>query len=467
VLSLELIDSGLVLARRQAEDTLVLEQAPGLAVLEDDATLTGAQAAARVRLRPLLTHNNFWRGLSTEPLTRPSRTIGTSADLAFAQLGQLLEPHKNDADGILLAVPAGYTREQLGLLLGVVGETGVAVAGLVDAGLAACSHEPAQARMLHLDLELHQALLTVLEYAGGERSGLKRTRYEIAQRRGLQTLQQSWMALIAEEFIRKTRFDPLHDAGSEQRLFDLLPQWLENLASQSPLTLTMQFGDRALEIELTREQFIAAAEAHYSALLALVQDARVAGLPIDLRLSNRVAAMPGLRERFETLRDCRVQVLPVGAAALGALAQEAAIRRPAESLALVYQLPTARAPTEGVGRTDEAATPPPLRPTHVLFRGRAWRISEQPLAVGWSLNGAARALTLPSAAPGISRAHCTLVSRNGSVIVEDHSTYGSFVNEERVVGKTTLTVGDRLRLGSPGVTLDLIQLVDDHGAPQD
>jgi hypothetical protein len=59
------------------------------------------------------------------------------------------------------------------------------------------------------------------------------------------------------------------------------------------------------------------------------------------------------------------------------------------------------------------------------------------------------------------------VRRNGSVIVEDHSTYGSFVNEERVVGNTVLTVGDRLRLGSPGVTLELIQMVNDNGTPQD
>ncbi len=52
-------------------------------------------------------------------------------------------------------------------------------------------------------------------------------------------------------------------------------------------------------------------------------------------------------------------------------------------------------------------------------------------------------------------------------MVEDHSTYGSFVNDEKVSGRTALTVGDRLRLGSPGVTLELIQLVNDHGTPQD
>jgi hypothetical protein len=420
-----------------------------------------------MRTKPLFAQSNFWRGLSTEPLTRPSRSIGTTADLAFAQASQLLEPFKHDPEGLVLAVPAGYSREQLGLLLGVIGETGVSVAGLVDAGLAASSLAPAQPRVFHLELELHQALLTVLEYVGGERPGLKRTRYEIVPRRGLVSLQQTWMTLIAEEFVRKTRFDPLHEAASEQRLFDQLPDWIERVATQSPITLTMQFGERALEIELTREQFVAAAEAHYAELVSLVQNARIAGIAIDLRLSHRVAALPGLRERFEALRDCAVSVLPQGAAALGALQFDAAIRRPADALALVYHLPVSRAAGDAIVSTHVEATPAPLRPTHVLFQGRAWRISEQPLAIGWSLNGAARGLTLPHAAPGVSRSHCTLVRRNGSVLVEDHSTYGSFVNEERVVGKTVLTVGDRLRLGSPGVTLELIQLVNDHGAPQD
>lgn len=466
MLAFELIDSGLVLAQRRGGEVRIVSEAPGVAILEEDATLTGAAAAERMRLTPLLAQSSYWRALSTAPLTRPSRMIVTSADLAFEQANQLLGPYRDDPEGVLLAIPAGYTSEQLGLLLGVMGETGVQVVGLVDAGLAASSLEPAASRVFHLELELNQALLTVCEYVGGERPGLKRTRYEIAPRRGMFALQQTWMTLIAEEFVRTTRFDPLHEAASEQRLFDQLPQWLERLRAESPVVLTMQFGDRTLEVEMTREQFIAAAEAHYAELLSMVQNARVAGWAIDLCLSQRVAALPGLREHFAPLRDCTLRVLPQGAAALGALKFDAAVRRPQDSLALVYQLPTPRAQSAAPA-ADVIETPPAQRPTHVLYQGRAWRISERPLTVGWSVNGAPRALQLPAAVPGLSRSHCTLVKRNGSVLLEDHSTYGSFVNEERVAGHAVLKVGDRVRLGSPGVTLELIQLVDDHGAPQD
>jgi hypothetical protein len=463
LLALELIDSGLLLARSRGEDGEVLSEAPGFAVLDDDRTRTGSEAAERVRLKPLLAHTTFWRALSTEQLTRPSRLARTTADIAFAQAEAVLGPYRGES--VLLAVPAGYSREQLGLLLGVINESGVSVAGLVDAALAACSLEPAPARLLHLDLELHQAILTVLEYSGGERPGLKRSRYEIALRNGVLDIQQTLMQFIAETFIRKTRFDPLHDASTEQHLVDQLPAWLGQLREQEQITLSMQFGDRPLEIEIERTQLIAAVERHYVELLRLVQGARVAGMQIELRLSARVATFPGLVERLGTLRDCEIRVLPHGAAAIGTLRHEATIARP-DSLALVYHLPIARAAGGEASAAQPDATPAPLRPTHVLFQGRAWRISEHPLVIGWSVD-AGRTLVLPSASPGQSRSHCTVVRRNGAVMIEDHSTYGSYVNEERVAGRTALTVGDRLRLGSPGVTLELIQLVNDDGAPQD
>jgi len=466
LLALELIDSGLLLARQRGETSEVLTEVPGIAFLGDDTTFTGEAAVERIRLNPLLAHTNFWRGLSTEELTRPSRLARTTADIAFTQAEQLLGPYKSDREGVLLAVPAGYSREQLALLLGVINETGVRVSGLVDAALAACSLEPAPARILHLDLELHQAILTVLEYSGGERAGLKRSRFEIALRHGMLDVNQTVRQLIAETFIRKTRFDPLHDASTEQRLVGQVPTLLGQLREQEQIVVGMQFGDRQLEVEIERAPVVAALEPHYVELLRLVQGARVAGMQIELRLSPRIAAYPGLLERFGTLRDCEIQLLPRGAAALGTLQHASTISRP-DSLALIYHLPVARAAGGEVSPAQPDATPAPLRPTHLLFQGRAWSISEQPLVIGWSVDTERRSLTLPSASPGLSRSHCTVVRRNGSVMIEDHSTYGSYVNEERVSGRTALTVGDRLRLGSPGVTLELIQLVNDDGAPQD
>ena len=127
MLALELIDSGLLLARQRGETSEVLTEVPGIAFLGDDTTRTGDAAVERIRLNPLLAHTNFWRGLSTEELTRPSRLARTTADIAFAQAEQLLCPHSSVGVSVLLAVPACYSREQLTLLLGVINETVVRV----------------------------------------------------------------------------------------------------------------------------------------------------------------------------------------------------------------------------------------------------------------------------------------------------------------------------------------------------
>ena len=468
MLSLELNDAGLILARGAADQIEVVAEEPGFVLLEGAELLTGLEAQRRARLRPLYTQNRYWRELGVEPLARPLGNAQTAADLAFVQLERLLTPHR-EAAGLLLAVPPGYTREQLGLLLGVASETGLEVRGLVDAALAACALTPVPARVLHLDLELHRATLAVLEHPGGEQAPLRRARFEIQPGHGWLGLTQRWIELIAETFVRKTRFDPLHQAATEQRLADEIPSWLVQLDTETALAVELEFGDTIHRVEIDRNDFIAAAERHYAALVKLVQDVRPAGHAIELRIGERVARLPGLAERFAALRDCTVTALPRGAAAVGTLRHASAIMRPADAVALVYRLPMQglAAAQPGSTATESPASSADRRPTHVLYGSRAWAIEDEALTLGWSVPSGRRALTLPEGAPGVSRAHCTLTRRNGAVVLEDHSTFGSWVNDERVSGRAVLQVGDRVRLGTPGVTLEMIQLVRDDGTTQD
>ena len=52
--------------------------------------------------------------------------------------------------------------------------------------------------------------------------------------------------------------------------------------------------------------------------------------------------------------------------------------------------------------------------------------------------------------------HCSLQRHGDVVLVEDHSTYGTFLNGARIEGSAPLAAGDRLRLGTPGIVLQLI-----------
>jgi hypothetical protein len=470
LLAVELNDAGIVLARAGAsgQAEFVGQESPGLALLHDGRVLVGTEAAARYRSTPLHAQSRFWVALGLEPLPWSARGIATVADLAHAHLASLVAPAiaRADVDGILIAVPPGYDREQLGLLVGIANECGAPVRGLVDLGLAACAPVNPAPHMVHLDLQLHQAAATLLEVSRTE-GVLRRSRYELLPGAGLLSLRQAMAAAVATAFVHETRFDPLHQAATEQRLHDLLPAWVQSLAASDETEAAIELGATTHRITLLRSQLEQAVEAICNELLRLVQAARPAGTPIQLCVTPRIVAVPGLLAKLAALRDCVIVQLPAGAAAAGALQFAANIVRPADAISLVHRLPLAgpavAVPT-AAGGDSAPAVPAATVPTHVLFRGRAWPITEEPLTLGWSVGAAARALSLPAGIAGVSRSHCVLQSSDGQCYVVDHSTYGTFVNDERVGGRLALRVGDVLRLGAPGVTLELIRVLPEHGA---
>jgi hypothetical protein len=454
-LALEINDVGLVLVR----DGAIVAEEPGCAMLDGRAVETGSAALRRARLKPLYAETRYWQDLGTAALPRPVPAAATCADLAYAQLAALAEGLTDGARDTLLAVPGWYTREQLAVLLGVAGEAGFEVVGLVDAGLAAAALEPVPESVLQLELATHQSVLTVLDHGGD----LRRSACELLPRHGWMALQQAWLDLVAAAFVRRTRFDPLHEAASEQRLWDALPGWLQALERDPVVTIEATAAGETLAVELSREDFAAAASPTYDAVLHALQRARPARGPLQLRLSQRWAGLPGFVERLAGLRDCEVLRLPRGAAALGALAYERVLRRDPGALVLVQRLPV---PLRAVGAVPAApvpSVPPEARPTHLAYRGVARAILAEPLVVGAEVPAGRRALVVP-AGPGISRTHCSVARAADGVWLEDLSTYGTFVNGERIGGRVSLRAGDRLRLGSPGVECELVRVVDDDGA---
>jgi pSer/pThr/pTyr-binding forkhead associated (FHA) protein len=85
-----------------------------------------------------------------------------------------------------------------------------------------------------------------------------------------------------------------------------------------------------------------------------------------------------------------------------------------------------------------------------------------PFALGIAIAAARRGLNLTGKTAGISRSHCSIYRSSGRTVVEDHSTHGSYLNGQRVEGKADLVVGDRLRLGSPGIELLLVLVAQDE-----
>jgi hypothetical protein len=439
-IGIELVDAAVVAVR----DGVRLAASPGIALLEASGVVVGDAAALQARLKPVLATDRFWSDLSAESHAQGAAAPVSHAELAHAHLASLWRSVAQPGDSAVFALPGAMRLHQAGLLLGIARRAGVPLAGVVDAAVAACAGLAARDTILHLDVQLHQAVLT--ELAGA--TVLRRRRVDVAPRAGLKAMFSAWAQLVAEAMVRRTRFDPLHQAATEQQLHERLPGWLAALARAESVDASIETAAGTFGATLRREQFTLAAEAWYAQLAELVHAGHRAGEEATLALSARAALLPALGERLAALPRLELAVLPEEAAATAAAARAPEIGPP-EPPALVAALARAKPATGGVRRGTGVA-----RPTHVIQDGRAHPIQSQPLVVGMG-PGPGRRLALAAGA-GISREHCALLARGGEVLVRDTSRYGTWVNGQRVEGEAALAAGDRLRVGTPGVVLELV-----------
>jgi hypothetical protein len=464
VMAIEINDAGIVAVGETAPGTALAPASPGYALLDGDRVLTGLEAVAAARLKPRFVHDRFWCDLDTAPLGRPFPDHITAGDLGHAHLSDVWRRVGTGADAVVLAVPGSHDDRQLGLILGVARAAGVPVRGLVDAAVAASAGGHPGENLLHVDMQRHRTVVTELRQDGE----IVRGRVEVAERPGLAGLHDTWLRHIAALFVRKTRFDPLHAASTEQELFTRLPGWLDDLRACDTTVATLRAGGRDYSVDLTRGQVVTAIDDDYGRIVQLVSLTRRAGGPTTVLLSHRVASLPGLEARLAAIAGIDTVRLPPEAAATGALRHAPRIRTAGEEISFVVRLPL------GDGPPPPPIAPPPTskvsragRPTHVLHDGAAYELRKDPFVLGTAVSDTDRGLSLTGTTAGISRSHCSLFRVGDDVVVEDHSTHGSFVNDQPVRGRSVLAMGDRLRLGTPGIELRLIAVVKEDGASRD
>jgi len=441
---------------------------PGYALVDGHTLLTGVEAADNARLKPRLVNNRFWGELDTTPLGRPFGGDLSHADLAHAHLSTVWSHVKSGVDSVILAVPGSHSDHQLGLILGIARACGIPVDGMVDAAVAAARRPREERNLLHLDLQLHAVVLTELTQ-GRERV---RRRVQVSEHTGLIALQDAWAKRIARTFVHHTRFDPLHVATTEQELYRRLPELLGRLCREERASLEMEAGGRVHTIEVGRRNLLDAVEEPYDGVVQLVRLLKRAGQPVSLLLSHRAAGLPGLEARFAEVGEMRVVALPADAAVQGALNDKDAIRSRGEALPFVTRLPleeVAREPASpGAGeREARGFSPHRERPTHILHQGRAYAVTDEPFVLGVEIPEGSRGVVLTGDTAGISRSHCSVFRSGGRVLVEDHSSHGSFLNGQRIECRAELSVGDRLRVGAPGIEVESIAVTEDDGAAQD
>jgi hypothetical protein len=434
-------------------------ESPGFALPEKKRLIVGSAAEKKAHLYPLQIMDRFWDQLNVEPLEQPNPFADNHAELAYEHMARIWEAVKTHGNEMVIAVPGFFTRNHMGLILGITRELSIPVRGLVAQAVAAASSGPPEGLLLHLDIHLHRAEVTYLK----RDNQITQADSFSAEGSGISRLYKEWVKAIAEEFVRSTRFDPLHRAASEQELYERLPGILEQLQQNPTAVIEMKKGARTYHVILTRDLFWEKSESVYREIGRLIDRMREKyekDLPVVvLQLTHRLTRLPGIKEMLAGQKDRFVIELEPGAAAFGALQfrdqlsyQQAGQRAP---YLASRSLPAVSLPQVSPPRFREA-----VRPTHILYRNLAYPITEQPLIIGRKSGDEGEKIVIGARTDGGFDKHCSIRLQGQDIVLNDFSRDNTFVDEERVTGKIILRPGQVIRLGTPGETLQLITCLD-------
>jgi hypothetical protein len=375
---LEVNDCELTLYR----DAALEYHAPAIAVVRDGGILFGDPALRLSRTHPRETNQHYFARLNADPLPHPVARAANHADLVYLHLQEMQQIVQQNPADVVLAVPAILSADQLGVLLGIAQETGLQVSGFVDSAVVAASTIALPATARHVDVHLQRACITTLEV----NAEVQRIDADEVSECGFASLLDGWVNVIADRFVRDTRFDPLHAAETEQQLYNQVYDWVTSAgADRAEIGIEIDYRDHVRRVELPRSLLEEKAQQRFARLSAeLPEHSHVV-------LSARSARLPGLT-RFLSSHGYAFTSLDGAATAIGCRANMAQIRSDGGPLRLVSRLPAASAATVVGAQTpasDPTAATTAERPTHCLVNARAIAVgsTSQPLSLSESEGG--------------------------------------------------------------------------------
>lgn len=358
---LELNDYELRLER----DAKIVVRSPGCAIVKGTDIEVGEAACQQAHLHPRDYHNRFWYQLNQSALRKSSRAARHHADLAFRHLEHI---HKaaGAPEAMVFAIPGGVGKEQLALLLGIADACKIKTIALVDAAVASAADCVAPGSYRHIEIQLHRAVITDVVVD----DDVSRGDVEIIEGTGFDKLSARFVAFVADQFLAQSRFDPLHQASTEQVLFNELQSWLKLLHARREIKVHIEYRRTRFEARIARDELIAIAQPTYNE----IRD-RIATHDVCL-IGSRLAALPGFVDT-----PARQLILPESAV-FGGCAELAERSAPSGGLTLVTRLKASEAPTvaaAGVSPPADQIVAPTTAMTHILCDARAYEIPAAPL----------------------------------------------------------------------------------------
>ncbi len=336
----------------------LIHSSPAIAIVRDQGMVFGDKALRLSRSHPQQTNQQYFSRLNGDPLPLPVATAGNHADLVYLHLCEL----KPLIDGdLILAVPGFWSADQLGVLLGIIQEVGINVGGFVDSAVVVATTEALPTKAYFVDIHLQRACVTALTV----NDEVSRGHTDEASSCGFTGLLDGWVNVIADVFVRMTRFDPLHSAATEQQLYDQVYDWVHSETTKEIAVEILHEG-HTRRAEVSRTLLADKAKQRFKSLEDVLPDGA------HVLLSSRSANLPGL---IPALTDAgyTTSVAGIHALAEGCLNHIDLIRSSAGELKLITRLPHSQE-SMVIDRVAPA-------PTHILVGNSAVPIASNDFPV--------------------------------------------------------------------------------------
>ena len=413
----------------------------------------GSAALAVSRGRPDEVSLGHWRELGRNEMA--------SRNVAREMIAQLHALNITERIEAVIAIPADLDVSALAALRGALHAAGVEARAFVDAGALSSAAIGERGHYVLLDAGWRSA--TAARVAGGAECVVEES--FVSERANLLDVYDLWLIGVSAAMVKNTRFDPLLSLEVEQRLFAALPQIAARAATEGKTEAALEENGSRFAVEVEAQMFADAAQPFYRELARLARSARIAGQSAALVLPAESRRWPGFLPRLLENEQDGVVIAPAGLAAVAASLQVAEaevaprLRRRVARIAdhsLASAIEYVSAATTSPGRA--------LPVTHILYGGDSMRFPESGLVIGTEEVSNTPHITLPRAAAGVSRRHCSLRREGERTVLIDHSRYGTWINGARVRERAPVRPGDRVRVGTPGVEFTLISAAAFGGA---
>ena len=312
-------------------------------------------------------------------------------------------------------------------------ECNIPTAGIVDTSLATASEQALRETVLHLDIHLHRITLTRL----ANTANLSRTDFTTVSESGIFTLWDRWANVIANQFIQSSRYDPMHEAGSEQALYNQLPGWITNLETSRSNSFNLDLDNISHSVAISAEQLMAACTPLYPQIVQSIRNQVRGDETATLLMSHRFRGFPGLKDSLNLLENVDVVELTPEQAIQGALTHAEKIIPGSGTITHVVNLPiTATKVVDDIVKTRRA--------THMLYENHAVSIGQSfKLSADFS-NGVKQDL---------SARICTIYPRGAELYIDIHSAENLWINDAPATEQASLQPGDIIRVGDHSITL--------------